>query len=84
MNIENDYELVGLVPNLDDFVLPREVAEQKEKFKQLSKDFKNLARYCEAKEDAMCLRLYGKVQDAIKLERVCEEIYETLPSWARW
>ena len=76
--------LTELVPNLDAFALPSEAAEQRALFKQLSKDFANLASYCEAKENAMCCRLNGKIELARKFEAACEHVYSKLPEWAKW
>lgn len=84
MNTTRDDSLSELVPNLDAFCLPREAAEQRALFKQWSSDFAKLASYCEAKENAMCARLNGKIELARKFEAACEVTYAKLPLWARW
>ena len=76
--------LSELIPNCDAFQLPVEAREQRELFKSYSETFAMLARYCEAKEDAMTLRLKGSIKSALRLESACDEIYARLPLWAKW
>ena len=43
-----------------------------------------LVRYARDKADAMEARAAGNVEDAQRLERRCDRIYQRLPAWARW
>lgn len=44
----------------------------------------NLVQYADAKALAMLSRQAGNVDDALKLEGICDAIYRTLPAYARW
>ena len=48
------------------------------------KVFKKLMEYARNKSAAMGLREKGQIVKAKRYERVCQEIYEDLPAWARW
>jgi flagellar biosynthesis GTPase FlhF len=43
-----------------------------------------LANYAANKATAMSLRLAGKISAAMTYERICEDIYETLPNEVKW
>ena len=44
----------------------------------------DLANYAMNKSTAMRMRLEGRIQDAEKYERICQRVYNSLPTWARW
>ena len=72
------------IPNLDSFVDPSEAREARDKLEAVADAFHLLARYAEAKGDAMYNRLNGKIELASQLERACDVVYGKLPEWARW
>lgn len=45
---------------------------------------KALGAYAENKATAMRCRISGNITAAICYERICEDIYEGLPAFARW
>lgn len=45
---------------------------------------KALSNYAYTKRYAMQLRLKGNITLALSLEKSCDELYDTLPEWARW
>jgi hypothetical protein len=49
-----------------------------------SRTFEKLAHYCRCIGAAKEHRIKGRVTDAMRLERVAENIYAKLPDWARW
>lgn len=63
--------------NLDGFATVKEAA-------QAAQVLLKLSDYAKVKALAMRHRSEGYVTVALKLERRCEEIYKSLPEWARW
>jgi hypothetical protein len=45
---------------------------------------RQLAGYCNAKAQAMRLRLAGDVNRALAVERYADGLYQQLPQWAKW
>lgn len=64
------------VPNLDGLDESELVA--------LEKVFSCLGRYTHSKVVAMRYRVVGAIEDALNVERYCDQIYKELPDWARW
>lgn len=64
------------IPNLDDIPTSER--------KVFAVIFASLADYCTAKTTAEAHRKAGLIDAAMKCEKECERIYETLPKWARW
>ena len=50
----------------------------------ITKVFRNLGNYCSNKAAAMRCRLDGDIPKALDYERICDDIYESLPHWAIW
>ena len=46
--------------------------------------FITLANYCTRKRRAMEFRVAGRIAAAQLYEQECQEIYDSLPDWARW
>jgi len=66
------------VPNLDEAFLDPDELEA------LGNVFELLRDYCRYRSIAMRFRTEGNLQAARDNEAACEEIYESLPSNARW
>ena len=66
------------VPNLDGASLDHK------DYDELADVLRKLAGYAIRKSLAMQDRLDGHIQDALCRERAMDEIYQTLPKWARW
>ena len=81
---ELENAISGRIANLDCEISPRELDAYRESLKAIEKTMAKLACYCEAKRDAMELRLEGKISLAIKYEGICDSIYKQLPDWAKW
>jgi hypothetical protein len=64
------------VPNLD--------AMTPEELRDLCDDLQRLALYAMNKATAMQRRAAGKINDAIRAEAICEQIYQSLPDEWRW
>lgn len=45
---------------------------------------RDLGCYASNKATAMKCRLAGTIESALIYERICEDIYNRLPEWARW
>lgn len=43
-----------------------------------------VARYAELKIAARAARLEGNIARAVFIEEKCEDLYNTMPAWARW
>ncbi len=65
-----------LFPNLDDIS-----DEDREHYADV---FHELVEYCQHKTIACEDRRIGETASATYHEHVCEEIYNSLPKWARW
>lgn len=78
-------EQIGeLLPNLDGINDADEMEARREDFHVLRNGFQSLVNYTEAKEEAIICRKAGKIQLALKYERVADEVYHDLPKWAKW
>jgi hypothetical protein len=66
------------VPNLDDLSI--DPAD----YDRAAQVFDALARYASLKASAMRTRLAGRINPALRMEERLEEIYASLPEWARW
>ncbi|QYD70117.1 hypothetical protein KZJ38_07355 [Paraburkholderia edwinii] len=64
------------VPNID-------VMEQAE-LAEFHRTLKALTRYVEARYKANKYRLERRIEDALRMDRLCESFYRDLPSCARW
>jgi hypothetical protein len=64
------------IPNLD--------AMTPEELREFSDRLTSLAQYASLKADAMERRALGKINDAIRAEAICEQIYQMLPDEWRW
>jgi len=71
-----EMEPIGL--NLDD------MSTDPDAFFILGHNLYQLSHYANLKGEAMKVRLAGKIETALKLEKEMEEIYEGLADWARW
>lgn len=76
--------LAALIPNMDGFATPDELAGLQVEFDHLVCTFADLSLYAANKEHAMRFRLSGEIQRALEHEAVCDKIHDRLPSWARW
>lgn len=45
---------------------------------------KTLRNYCWNKATAMGLRAKGNIGRAMEYEAICERLYNSLPTWAKW
>lgn len=45
---------------------------------------KTLRHYCWNKIAAMVLRAKGEIDKALVYEAICERLYNSLPTWAKW
>lgn len=44
----------------------------------------DLGHYAANKATAMTCREHGNINSAVVYERICDAIYDRLPTWARW
>lgn len=80
----NEDCLLQAFPNLDGFTDPTDLGRFRGECQMVREAIQNLARYAEAKHDAMQLRTDGKIEDALRLEESADRIFSQLPKWARW
>ena len=73
-----------LIPNLDCFVSPGELAETRAELKELAQVFTDLSSYAEAKQAAMECRLKGDIATAKRFEHAAEQVYVRIPPHFRW
>lgn len=80
----DETELYELLPILDAFNEPEDLADCHADFKAMAEVFTQLARYASVKKCATQLRLKGNIAAAQVFEQRCGKIYKSLPEWARW
>lgn len=73
-----------VLPNLDGYNSPEDMAAIRADLKELSAGVLLLASYAEAKESAMRCRLAGNIKDAVIFESAADSVYAKLPTWAKW
>lgn len=77
-------EYTELIPNLDcETVSPEDMRKLCDFFRKVSDGYRQLSNYSEAKADAMECRGKGNIALALEFEATCDQIYESLPSWAK-
>lgn len=64
------------VPNID--------AMDQAELAEFHRTLKALTRYVEARHKANKYRLEGRIEDALRMHKLCESFYRGLPEWARW
>ena len=72
-----------MVPVLDN-VPADELPTLQAEFRELSRVFLALAHYCDSTKAARDFRVAGRVSTAQALDQHADEIYRSLPDWARW
>ena len=82
-----------LLENIDDMSLdPKDLDIYADNLQELSKTFtgddsriaRKLSSYARWKAQAMRYRLSGQIVSAKCIEDVCDQIYKSLPNYARW
>lgn len=71
-------------PNLDGFESIQDLSDFRKECKRLEEGLANLRSYAEAKENAMRMRLSGKIEGALRFEQAAETVYERLPESLKW
>jgi hypothetical protein len=78
IDLSSDTDALFDAPNLDGLSIDPADYDRAEQV------FRQLAGYCNAKAQAMRLRLGGDVNRALAVERYADGLYEQLPVWAQW
>jgi hypothetical protein len=84
MITRTDSSLAIEAENLDGFIDPQDLRKLQAEIKERIGDLQGIAKYCSLKADAMELRLKGNIPLAARFEDHCEQVYKTLPKWAKW
>jgi hypothetical protein len=78
-------EQVGeLLPNLDAVNSVEECDKLREELIELIEGLKVLRLYANLKGTTVHMRLAGRVVLAQSYESNCEEVFDRLPTWAKW
>jgi hypothetical protein len=76
--------LAEAIPNLDGFLLPKQVERAELELACVIVALQRLINYCRDKHSAMECRLEGNLDRAGHFEAMADANYKTLPDWAKW